>query len=247
MAWIRVESSVARHRKFLTAGPAASWLWLCGLAYSQEGLTNGFIPFQALRLLGVQHAETQKRRLVAVGLWDEVEGGWQIHDYLRHNRSADDVRRIQHERREAGQLGGAASGIAKRKQPAEANASTKSEATVEPIISTATATATEKAGTYARAPLHDRSHRNHAHCGRVCLHATLFGEFVRRRNHADADREIRDFCMDVERQWGDGSPNANVEPGDPFEFWKARYAERWPAAASTPVRKVDAWQPRTAV
>ena len=44
MAWVRIESSVARHKKFQQAGPAASWLWLCGLLYCQEGLTDGVIP-----------------------------------------------------------------------------------------------------------------------------------------------------------------------------------------------------------
>ena len=80
----------------------------------------------------------------------------------------------------------------------------------------------------ARAPIHT-SHRNHAHCGRVCLPASLFSEFVRRRNHADADREIRDWAMVVEAEWGPDGPRASEEPGDSFEFWKARYADKWPA------------------
>ncbi len=85
------------------------------------------------------------------------------------------------------------------------------------------------------APLHDRSHRTHAHCGRVCLHASQFSEFVRRRNHPDADREIRDWCLAVEREWGPAGPRAREEPGDPFAFWKARYAEQWPATPTAPL------------
>lgn len=80
------------------------------------------------------------------------------------------------------------------------------------------------------APLH-RTHKQHAHCGRVCLHASLYDEFVRRRNHPSAAKEIDDWCMEVEREWGDDGPHAHDEPGDAFDFWKARYAERWPAAS----------------
>lgn len=82
------------------------------------------------------------------------------------------------------------------------------------------------------APIHDTSHKKHAHCGRCCLHASLFGEFVRRRNHDNADREIRDWAMDVEREWGGDGPKSKVETGDAFDFWRARYEERWPAAAA---------------
>lgn len=100
---------------------------------------------------------------------------------------------------------------------------------------TATATATSQipkeqvSGTdvRARAPLH-ASHKNHAHCGRVCLHASLYSEFVRRRNHPDAEREIDTWALEVEREWGPDGPRGQEETGDAFDFWRARYAEKWP-------------------
>ena len=234
MAWIRVESSVARNRKFVKAGPAPSWLWLCGLAYCQEGLTDGFIPSEALNYLGVKNARQLASHLVTAGLWDVVDGGWQVHDYLEHNRSAAEISGIQQGRRDAGAKGGKASWRGRR---AEANAEANAEAVAEPTqktllnpstaTATGTATGTATAG-FARAPIHDTSHRKHAHCGRVCLPAALFGEFVRRRNHDGADREIRDWALGIEREWAD-KPD---EPGEPFEFWKARYAEKWPVLPS---------------
>lgn len=78
------------------------------------------------------------------------------------------------------------------------------------------------------APIHDRSHRQHALCGRVCLHASQFGEFVRRRNHDAADAEVRGWASDVIDDWTSG-PHGHTEPGDQFDFWRLRYAERWPA------------------
>jgi hypothetical protein len=104
--WIRVESSVARNKKFVKAGPAPSWLWLCGLCYCQEGLTDGFIPREALPYLGTKNAPQLAAFLVKAGLWDEVEGGWQVHDYLSHNRSAAEVAELKDRRGSGGKLGG---------------------------------------------------------------------------------------------------------------------------------------------
>lgn len=92
-----------------------------------------------------------------------------------------------------------------------------------------------------RAPLHDMSHRKHALCGRVCLHASQFNDFVRRRNHDGADAEVNTWAFSVIQEWTDGAMKA-VEPGDPFDFWRARYDEKWPAPrASTPDRRRPAW------
>lgn len=106
MAWLKIESSVARNRKFVKAGPGPSWLWVCGLAYCQEGLTDGFIPSEAIEYLGVRSARNLARHLVSAGLWDEAEGGWQVHDYLAHNRSAADVQEIRSARAAGGSKGG---------------------------------------------------------------------------------------------------------------------------------------------
>lgn len=141
MAWIKVESSVARNRKFVKAGPGPSWLWLCGLAYCQEGLTDGFIPTEAIDYLGVKSARHLARHLVSAGLWDVIEGGWQVHDYLEHNKPASEVRRIQADRRDAGANGGKASGEARRHgllPQIEANA----KQTANPATATAITAAT---------------------------------------------------------------------------------------------------------
>jgi hypothetical protein len=82
------------------------------------------------------------------------------------------------------------------------------------------------------------SHRSHAHCGRICLPSALFDEFTRRRNHLDADLELRDWAQEVEHEWA----SFEGEPGDAYDFWRARYSERWPTApeAAGPSRGVAA-------
>lgn len=137
MSYVRVESSVRTNRKFLKAGPAPSWLWLCGLLYCQEGLTDGFIPDEAIDFLGVRNARRLVEHLIGAGLWAETEGGWQIHDYLVHNKSADEVNSIKQMRKQFGSKGGKA----KAKQVASDVASD----TFYPYTSTATATATATA------------------------------------------------------------------------------------------------------
>lgn len=106
MSYVRVESSVPLHPKFLKAGAAASWLWLCGLAHCQEALTDGFIADEALAFLGVPKPRPLAAVLVAVQLWHKVDGGWQVHNYLQHNNSAEHIRRVRADRKEAGRRGG---------------------------------------------------------------------------------------------------------------------------------------------
>lgn len=95
MAFVQIETSVPRHRKFLRAGPAACWLWVCGLTYCQDGLTDGFIPREAIQALGLNVSRSALRdaiaKLVEVKLWEVTADGWQLHDYLKHNNSAAHV------------------------------------------------------------------------------------------------------------------------------------------------------------
>lgn len=106
MAYVVLESSVRTHRKMLAAGPAACWLWACGLGYCQEGLTDGFIPDAAVVFLGVPDAQPLAEILGRVRLWDRVDDGWQIHDYHEHNKTAEEIRRIMRARQDGGKLGG---------------------------------------------------------------------------------------------------------------------------------------------
>lgn len=106
MTYLMIESSIRTHRKFLAAGPEASWLWVCGLGYCQDGLTDGYIPETAVDYLGVKNVRALVTVLEHVRLWEPVQGGWRMHDYLEHNKSADEVREIMRKRAEGGKLGG---------------------------------------------------------------------------------------------------------------------------------------------
>jgi hypothetical protein len=93
MTWIRIDDQFADHPKVVSAGPLAAWLYVCGLSYCSRQLTDGFIPDGQLRKLAdVDNAGELGDRLVSVGLWERVEGGFQVHDYLEYQPSAEKVK-----------------------------------------------------------------------------------------------------------------------------------------------------------
>ncbi len=93
MVWIRIDDQIAHHPKFFEVGPVASWLWVCGNGYCNKYLTDGFIPTAALKALGnVPNPVKHARDLVRVGLWDDADGGYRVHDFHDYNPTAADVK-----------------------------------------------------------------------------------------------------------------------------------------------------------
>lgn len=76
MTWFRVDDVLTFHPRVLEAGNAAIGLWVRAGAWSMSHLTDGFIPRQIARQIG---SAAEVKRLVAAGLWHEVEGGYQFH------------------------------------------------------------------------------------------------------------------------------------------------------------------------
>ena len=104
MAWIKIDDQFSDHPKVIAAGPLAAWLHICGLTYCGRYLTDGLIPLGQLRKLAdVDNAIELAARLVEVGLWEETEGGFLVHDYLDYNPSAAKVKaeRAANARRQA--------------------------------------------------------------------------------------------------------------------------------------------------
>lgn len=104
VAWIRVDDHFDEHNKFQQVGPLGIALWLAGLAYCNRNLTDGHIPWAKARSLlswdflgpdqepmtiaitsGMKGDDVKPafviRLLVDAGLWEEVDGGYRVHDY----------------------------------------------------------------------------------------------------------------------------------------------------------------------
>lgn len=254
MAWMKIETSVARHRKFIKAGPGPSWLWVCAMAYAKESMTNGFIPDEAVGYLGLKEriARRMIERLVSAELLVPVDGGWVINDFLDGNKSAEDIRALSEKRKAAGKQGGVRSGeerrerneaviIERREQDAKQIASTTAEATVEPRVERKKETEKREAfasHTPSHTPIISRRRLDAAWEGPRGLYVPQkqHRQFVALRGGNEAT--VFAFYDAVGEEWGHGA-RARDEPGsDMFKFWNARYEERWPATAAKP-RTVD--------
>lgn len=93
MVWFRVDDGFPRSRKVLSIPKkrrvTAVGVWLLAGAWSAGELTDGFVPNFALDEIpnGFSHAPD----LVSARLWDEVDGGFQFHDWHHYQPSKDAV------------------------------------------------------------------------------------------------------------------------------------------------------------
>lgn len=92
--YVPLDVNYQTDHKILSAGHIAECLYVRGLAAAKRSTSEGQIrhsqlPVLALGLPGkpAKHAA----KLVEVGLWDEVEGGWYIAGWLKHNMTNDDL------------------------------------------------------------------------------------------------------------------------------------------------------------
>lgn len=126
MAWVRLDDQYPEHPKVTAAGHLAGWLDVCAMAYCNRQLTDGFVAKSMVpRLSTVPAPMKRAAELVAAGRWTEVDGGFQIHDYLAYQKTADQIRRDRD---------GAAERQAKfRSRHAGSNAVTNGPVTPSPI------------------------------------------------------------------------------------------------------------------
>jgi hypothetical protein len=132
--WFKMDNAFTEHEKFLRAGPHAGYLNIAAIAWANRNLTDGFIPEKQVERLVAWtgcaeqsgsvgdyaelwrdvSAEMLTARLLAVGLWEEVKGGYLVHDYLEWQRSAEEITELSAERAEAGRKGGHAKAAANK-------------------------------------------------------------------------------------------------------------------------------------
>lgn len=95
-----------RHPKMMLAnsiagGEAAEVLWARGLDYVNEHGTDGFIPTGMPQMLCPTKTNQRIKGLVTAGLWDQVDGGWTVHDYDDWNTRASERAKAEKEKSEA--------------------------------------------------------------------------------------------------------------------------------------------------
>ena len=97
MGWVRLEDNFPDHPKVVKAGPLGKALYIDSLCWANRHLTDGFIPEEQVRpMLALSQVDVRAiSRLVKAGLWEEIEGGYQIHDYLAYQPSAAKARQAR--------------------------------------------------------------------------------------------------------------------------------------------------------
>jgi hypothetical protein len=106
MPWVRSDDDEPQHVKFLQVPIAAYGLFQAAKCYASRRGTNGFIPLEAMggaiypnvtrqqciRLAQILAAARDPRRPDSKPLFEVVEGGWMIHDYLDYNPTAEQAK-----------------------------------------------------------------------------------------------------------------------------------------------------------
>ena len=115
MAWVKLDDRFPDHPKPVSVGPLGMAMQVAALCYCNTHLTDGFIQFNAVRKLlswefsppgedvvytigitsGMSGQDVDWQLiagwLVDAGMWEMVEGGYKIHDYLDYQPSRDEV------------------------------------------------------------------------------------------------------------------------------------------------------------
>jgi 5-methylcytosine-specific restriction endonuclease McrA len=98
MPFGRLHEEAAGDSKLLALTNAAWRMWGMGLIYCQKNLTDGFISESAIDTWAIREQKGQRLRDVAKelctpqvpgksALWEKVDGGYLVHDYLQWNDS----------------------------------------------------------------------------------------------------------------------------------------------------------------
>lgn len=85
------------------AGAEAEHLYIRSLAHAKAGQTDGFIGDFDLPIVavGMKNAAKRANSLVRVGLWIEVNGGWEIRNWAKWNMTGEEIRTDKVKKREA--------------------------------------------------------------------------------------------------------------------------------------------------
>lgn len=86
--WFKIHDGFDSDPKILAAGNPAIGLWTrCG-AWSMKQLTDGFVPEQLAKMYG---NKPEIERLIDVGLWEAVEGGYRFINWSKYQPSRKEV------------------------------------------------------------------------------------------------------------------------------------------------------------
>lgn len=127
MTWVILDDAFSDHPKIDGLSDGAFRLHVSAIVYCGRLLTDGYVSSERAPRLMPGYRKAYVAELERAELWDQADAGWQIHNYLHYQQSAEQVRAKTAARAAAGKTGGVRSGQSRRSKN-EANASSKNEA-----------------------------------------------------------------------------------------------------------------------
>lgn len=93
--YARLSCDALTDAKILEAGPDGWWGFTRGILYSKQQMSDGVIPSSAIPLVfyGRSRPVLLAKRLVSLGLWEEIEGGYRIpfEKWAKHQVTREEV------------------------------------------------------------------------------------------------------------------------------------------------------------
>jgi len=111
MTWAKFDDRFPDHEKIAPLGNSAFRLHVTAICYVAAQLTDGLVSAGSLRRIGwaCDNLAADVQELCAAGLWEIVDAGYVIHDYLDYNPSKAEVEahkgQVSAERSKAGKAG----------------------------------------------------------------------------------------------------------------------------------------------
>lgn len=101
--YVPLNMNYMRDKDIRRAGADAEHLYIRSLAHAKAGMTDGLIGDFDLEVVAVGMKLVAKRvaALVKVGLWIEVEGGWEIRNWSKWNMTGEEIRTDKTRKRDA--------------------------------------------------------------------------------------------------------------------------------------------------
>lgn len=92
MAYAPLDEHFDEHPKYEELELEHFGLMACAIAYCTRNLTDGKVSYAAVRKFGrTMKGVRLAKKLVDLGIWREVDGGWEIVGFLDHNPSRAEV------------------------------------------------------------------------------------------------------------------------------------------------------------
>ena len=105
MTWARLDDGFWRNEKVIACPDAALGLHVRAISYCADQRTEGRISKAALLILRAKPSRVAE--LVDAGLWDEIDGDYAVHDFLKYNPSVAESDSKRDAKRIAGAKGAA--------------------------------------------------------------------------------------------------------------------------------------------